>query len=144
MRYALCDPRARYQDAIAAAFRPELIGRIDRAIVFESLSRDEVHDIARLAVAEIGERRGLGRSQIELEIDDDVVARLASGGYSAELGARALRRHLESELITPLAELITGAGAAAEGAVARVVVDDGSDGPRARSAIAELRRSGAP
>jgi hypothetical protein len=46
-----------------------------------------------------------------LEISPAATARLAEGGFSPELGARALRRHLDTALIAPAARLLARAGA---------------------------------
>ncbi|MCE9577491.1 MAG: AAA family ATPase [Deltaproteobacteria bacterium] len=56
----------RYRSAVAGAFRPELIGRIDRVIAFHRLGREEVARVARLALARLGERRGLVQAGLAL------------------------------------------------------------------------------
>ena len=52
--------------------------------------------IAEIAIGRLAERRGLTQSGVLLDISKPATARLAEDGFSAELGARALRRHLDA------------------------------------------------
>jgi len=120
------DTDAHYQRAVALAFRPELVNRIDRIIPFAPLTPDEIAAVTRLAVAEVASRRGLGVRRIALDVTPDALAALARGGYSERYGARALNRHLETALVAPVAtELIARSSAGEE--VTAVTVDVASD-----------------
>ena len=110
----------RYQRAVAGAFRPELVNRIDRVIAFHRLDRAEVAEVARLQTARIAARRGLAGAGIVLEITPAALDRLAAGGFSSEWGVRALRRHLDDTLVAPVARLLGRLGADAQGGVAHV------------------------
>src|SRR6185369_4348037 len=48
----------RYRDAVLAAFRPELINRLDQIVVFHPLVPAEIARIAEIAIARLAERRG--------------------------------------------------------------------------------------
>src|SRR5947199_4568088 len=119
----------RYRDAVLAAFRPELINRLDQIVVFHPLEPDEIAKVADIATARLAERRGLTQSGVILDISPAAIAHLAEGGFSAELGARALRRHIDAELVVPAARLLARAGA--EGHGGRLTVRAAADGPRA-------------
>jgi len=105
----------RYRDAVLAAFRPELINRLDQIVVFHPLRPAEIARVAEIAVGRLAERRGLTQSGVSLDISPGALERLADRGFSAELGARALRRHLEDALMKPAARLLARAGAEARG-----------------------------
>ena len=102
-----------YQKHVEAAFRPEFVNRLDRIIAFNSLSPEEVFAVTRLGVARIRRRRGLEDLGAALEVDERAMRRLAEDGYSEHYGARALRRHLEEHLASPLARLLASLGAEA-------------------------------
>jgi ATP-dependent Clp protease ATP-binding subunit ClpC len=110
----------RYRAAVAAAFRPELVNRIDRVIAFHRLDAAEVAAVARLQVAKASTRRGLAGAGIALELTPAALDVLAAGGYSAQWGVRALRRHLDDALIAPLARLLGHLGGDAKGALVHV------------------------
>ncbi len=92
--------------AIAQAFRPELLNRLDRIVVFQPLSREVMRDILRKQIAEAFERRGLRRREWALEIEESAYAFLLERGFTPDLGARPLQRALEQYLLAPLARTI--------------------------------------
>ena len=59
----------------------------------------EIAKVAEIAIARLAERRGLTQSGVLLDVSPAATARLAEAGFSAELGARALRRHLDASLL---------------------------------------------
>jgi ATP-dependent Clp protease ATP-binding subunit ClpC len=105
----------RYRDAVLAAFRPELVNRLDQIVVFHALEPDEIARIADIAISRLAERRGLTQAGVILDVSPAAIARLAEHGFSADLGARALRRHLDAALLGPAARLLAKAGADGHG-----------------------------
>ena len=88
-------------------FRPEFINRIDDMIVFHSLSRDQINDIARIQVKMLQDR--LVDQDIHLILNDDAVSFLATTGYDPVYGARPLKRAIQNRLENPLAkEILSG------------------------------------
>ncbi|NVB85729.1 MAG: ATP-dependent Clp protease ATP-binding subunit [Kofleriaceae bacterium] len=114
----------RYRDAVLAAFRPELVNRLDQIVVFHPLEPAEIAKVADIAIARLAERRGLTQSGVLLDISPAALARLAETGFSAELGARALRRHLDASLLAPAARLLARAGADGHGGTLTVRTPD--------------------
>jgi len=100
----------RYRDAVLGAFRPELINRLDQIVVFHPLRPDEITRVAEIAVSRFAERRGFTQSGAILDISRPALEQLADRGFSAELGARALRRHLDAAVLGPCARLLAKAG----------------------------------
>jgi hypothetical protein len=96
------DPRV-FTKAAEKFFRPEFFNRLDRIVPFNPLGRDEVRQIARLAIEDVLSREGLARRKCCLRIDDETLDRVAESGYSAQYGARALKRSIERQLTHPVA-----------------------------------------
>jgi ATP-dependent Clp protease ATP-binding subunit ClpC len=101
----------RFRDAVLAAFRPELVNRLDQIVVFHPLAPEEIHKVAEIAVARLADRRGFAQPGVILDVSPAAIAKLAETGFSAELGARALRRHLDAAVLAPSARLLAKAGA---------------------------------
>ena len=87
--------------ALASQFRPEFLNRIDEVIRFRPLGREELQRIVRLQLAELTAL--LAEQQLELVVEEPVVAALAEQGYEPEYGARPLRRVLRRQIENPLA-----------------------------------------
>jgi ATP-dependent Clp protease ATP-binding subunit ClpC len=90
--------------ALKNHFRPEFLNRVDDTIVFHELSRDEVMSIADLFVARLREQ--LSSQGLGLELSVGAKGYLADKGYDPELGARPLRRAIQTYLEDPLSEKI--------------------------------------
>jgi len=91
-------------DALKNHFKPEFLNRIDEVIVFHELSKAEVTEIVDLLVARTRiqlEAQGLG-----LELTQEAKDFIADKGYQPELGARPLRRAIQSYIDDPLSERI--------------------------------------
>ncbi|CAN5909588.1 hypothetical protein BH11MYX2_BH11MYX2_27640 [soil metagenome] len=110
----------RYRGAIMSAFRPELINRLDQIVVFHPLTQPEILRIAEIAIRRLGERRGFTQAGVLLDISPAAVEAIAEHGFSPELGARALRRHIDTALLAPASRLLAKAGAEGQGATLTV------------------------
>ncbi|MCA9611963.1 MAG: ATP-dependent Clp protease ATP-binding subunit [Myxococcales bacterium] len=119
-------------DAIRKHFRPELVGRLDRVIPFLALGPEEIAHVTRLTVERVVQRRGLRDRGVALEVSEDALRVLATGGYDAVYGARALRRHVESALVSPLGDLLSSVGRVAAGSTVFVRSEDASPAEGAR------------
>jgi ATP-dependent Clp protease ATP-binding subunit ClpC len=123
-----------YEKVVEKTFRPELVNRLDRIVAFRALGPSEVATIARSALAKIGGRRGFSEASIRLVLSETINAAgdtpetyLARAGYSEALGARALRRTLEDQLVSPVAALLTSLGAEAHDLDVLVAMADADD-----------------
>ena len=88
-------------------FRPEFINRIDDIIVFHSLSREHVHEIARNQIHYLHQR--LSDRGMTLQISEDALDQIARVGFDPVYGARPLRRAIQAEIENPLAkEILNG------------------------------------
>lgn len=93
------------QDEVNSRFRPEFLNRIDEVIAFEPLEKESVFKIARNLINGIINERLKGK-EIELEFNDDVLEMIYKDGFSAEMGARSVKRAIEKLIVTPLSEEI--------------------------------------
>ena len=85
-------------------FRPELLNRFSKIVVFKDLTPKELVKIVELQMAEL--TRGLATQGIRLVLDEGVTRKLASLGYDPAFGARPLRGVLEEKIRAPLAKKI--------------------------------------
>lgn len=85
-------------------FRPELINRIDAAVVFKPLKKEHIKQIISIYLKELNER--LADRKITVELDESVMEYLSTEGYVPTMGARPLRRLFENTIEFKLAELI--------------------------------------
>lgn len=92
-----------YRQAAERFFRPEFFNRLDRIIPFENLSREDVGRIARIQLQKVFAREGFQRRNCRLELEPSAVRKIIDEGYHPELGARALKRVIERNLIAPVA-----------------------------------------
>lgn len=93
-------------NAVEASFRPELLNRLDQIVVFYPLGRDQMKALLDKELAEVLERRGLRSRPWAVIFDDSAIDFLIEAGFSAELGARPLKRAVETHLLAPLAKAI--------------------------------------
>ena len=115
--------RQRVLDALREHFRPEFLNRIDDIVVFHALSRADVRQIVDLQLARLEAR--LADRHLTLDFTDRAKEHLAERGYDPVYGARPLRRAIQQEVETRLAQQIV-AGEVRDGA--RVRVDAGPGG----------------
>jgi ATP-dependent Clp protease ATP-binding subunit ClpC len=122
-----------YEEALVGAARaalpPELYNRIDEVIAYAPLGRDDVAEVARRMLRELGQDLEAARG-VRLDVSEAAIsALLASGGYDAELGARPMKRAIARLVEAPIAEMILrgelerGDVALIEAEGERVVVD---------------------
>ena len=115
--------RASVDDALKRAFRPEFLNRIDEIIVFDALSKDQIHEIVDLMIVEVGER--LEEHGVTIELTGAAKDWLADEGYDSQYGARPLRRAIQRHIENPLSKLIL-AQKFSEGS--HIIADAGDDG----------------
>ena len=96
--------KQRVNEELKQHFRPEFLNRVDDTIVFPQLSRDEILEIVDLFLARLDTR--LAAQGMSVELTDAAKALLAERGYDPVLGARPLRRTIQSEIEDQLSEKI--------------------------------------
>lgn len=89
-------------EELKKAFRPEFLNRIDEMIVFHSLEKEHLKEIISLMAASLTKR--LQEQNIELELTEAALAKIADEGYDPQYGARPLRRALQKHVEDRLSE----------------------------------------
>ncbi|MBT5232036.1 MAG: ATP-dependent Clp protease ATP-binding subunit [Methylococcales bacterium] len=92
------DESATYEAEVEKFFRPELINRMDQLVVFHSLTRSVMGDIARLQLKRLLQRDGFVRRTTMLDIADHLIDHVVGESLDVSLGARGLKRHIEKTL----------------------------------------------
>nr|AZL88061.1 Clp protease ATP binding subunit [Harveyella mirabilis] len=98
--------RSLVNEELKQYFRPEFLNRLDEIIVFRSLTKVEVREIANLMLKEVFER--IKQQDITLNVTERFKDRLVDEGYSSSYGARPLRRAVMHLLEDNLAEEVLG------------------------------------
>ncbi len=97
--------------AVRAFFPPELFNRIDHVVEYAPLSREAASSIARRELDKLLSRRGLLERNVFVRYTPSVVARVVREGFAARDGARSLKRYLESQVGSLLADSLAAAKA---------------------------------
>ena len=92
--------------AVRSSFRPELLNRFDRIVVFRPFERSAMRALLDKELADALARRGLRGRPWAVEVDESAYTFLIEKGFSPELGARPLKRAVEQHLLAPLAAAI--------------------------------------
>jgi ATP-dependent Clp protease ATP-binding subunit ClpC len=92
------------ENALKKAFAPEFLNRIDDVIMFNSLSKEDIHKIIDIELAGLfGRISGLG---YKIKITETAKDYIVEKGYDANYGARPLKRAIQKYLEDPMAEEI--------------------------------------
>ena len=83
-------------DRIAPFFRPEFLNRFNAVIEFNQLSKEDLKKIVDLMLDQVN--KTLAKKQITLDVTDAAKDLLMEQGYDKTMGARPLRRVIESEV----------------------------------------------
>ena len=119
-------------------FRPEFLNRLDEIITFDLLTRDVISSIVDIQVAEVIER--LEKKEIKLALSKEVREYLATEGFDPKLGARPLRRIIQSKILTPLANMMVGEGMLQGGTVKVTMKKDELDFDVKKKARTNLKK----
>ncbi|HEY4530600.1 MAG TPA: AAA family ATPase, partial [Luteimonas sp.] len=107
---------------VQSHFRPEFINRLDDIVVFHSLDKAQIREIARIQMRGLEKR--LAERGIRIEVGDAAFELLGNVGFDPVYGARPLKRAIQQQLENPLAQKILG-GEFGSGDTVRVDADGG-------------------
>lgn len=92
------------QSALKKAFSPEFLNRLDDVVVFNSLSKEDIHKIIDISLGKLFHRiTDLG---YKIELTEKAKDFLANKGYDQQYGARPLNRAIQKYLEDAIAEEI--------------------------------------
>jgi len=109
-------------EVVGAHFRPEFINRIDEAVVFHPLGREQIRSITSIQIGYL--RKRLAERDLGMELSEAALDRLGEAGFDPVYGARPLKRAIQQQLENPLAQEIL-AGRFQPGQVIQVDADGG-------------------
>jgi ATP-dependent Clp protease ATP-binding subunit ClpB len=96
--------RERVTDAMRQKFRPEFLNRLDEYVIFNSLSKKDLRGIVILEAKRLESR--LADKKITMELTDSALDYLTDVGFDPVYGARPLKRTIQRELETRIAQAI--------------------------------------
>jgi ATP-dependent Clp protease ATP-binding subunit ClpC len=94
--------REQVMDQVKKRFRPELLNRFDKIVVFHALGPIQINQIVELQLNDLMAR--LEKQKITLAVSESAKAYLAERGFEPDLGARPVRRLIQIQIEDPLAE----------------------------------------
>lgn len=109
------------ENALKKAFAPEFLNRIDDVVMFNSLSREDIHRIIDIELDKLYSR--VTQLGYTIELTEKAKDFIVEKGYDQAYGARPLKRAIQKYLEDPLAEEIIKSGIS-EGDVVTVDYDD--------------------
>ncbi|VAX09375.1 ClpB protein [hydrothermal vent metagenome] len=94
-------------DIVGQHFRPEFINRVDELVVFHPLDKEQIRSIASIQFDFLQAR--LRERQMDIDITDAALDRIADAGFDPVYGARPLKRAIQQEIENSLAqEILSG------------------------------------
>jgi ATP-dependent Clp protease ATP-binding subunit ClpC len=96
------DMKSKVLAELRRLFRPEFMNRVDAVIVFHALNREHIQQIVDLEVGKVNAR--LADHALTLRLSETARDYLAQKGYDPDLGARPLRRIIQTEVEDTLSE----------------------------------------
>ena len=91
-------------DVVGTHFRPEFINRIDEAVVFHPLGREQIRSITAIQIDYL--RKRLTERELGLKLSEAALDKLGEAGFDPVYGARPLKRAIQQQLENPLAQEI--------------------------------------
>ena len=113
--------KAAVMERVGQQFKPEFINRIDEAVVFHPLAREQIRAISSIQIEHLRVR--LRDKEIGFEISDQALDILGEAGFDPVYGARPMKRAIQQQLENPLAQAILG-GQFMAGDTIKVTADD--------------------
>ena len=108
---------------LRAHFRPEFLNRLDETIMFKPLTKDNIHGIIDLLIADLNKH--LEEKEISIRLTDAAKNYVVEGGYDPMYGARPLKRFLQKHVETLAAKLMLQGGVGADQTIV-IDVENGS------------------
>ncbi|TND07939.1 MAG: ATP-dependent Clp protease ATP-binding subunit ClpC [Bacteroidetes bacterium] len=109
------------ENALKKAFAPEFLNRIDDVVMFNSLSREDIHKIIDIELQKLYGR--ISQLGYTIELSEKAKDFIVEKGFDAQYGARPLKRAIQKYIEDPLAEEIIKSGIS-EGDEVKIDLDD--------------------
>lgn len=95
-----------FSDTLIASgqFKPELLNRFDEMVLFRPLKPEELAQVVKLMLTEVN--KTLSTQNISIELTPAAIQKIVEKGNDPRLGARPMRRTLQTAVENTIAELI--------------------------------------
>ncbi len=85
-------------------FKPEFLNRLDEIIIFQNLELNQLKGIAKIQLKDLENR--LNKKDLNLQITDEAIDHLVKNSFNNSYGARPLKRIIQKEIETKIANNI--------------------------------------
>ena len=89
--------------ALKEIFRPEFLNRVDEIISFSPLSKENLKGIVDILIGDLA--KDISAKSISVSVTDNAKEYLVAKGYDKKFGARPLKRLIQKEIESELAEM---------------------------------------
>ena len=96
--------KAKVSDELKSHFRPEFLNRIDEIVVFHGLDKGNIANIAKILLKNLSDR--LAKVDMQLEVSDAALSKIAEVGFDPVFGARPLKRAIQQHIENPVSKMI--------------------------------------
>ncbi len=96
--------KEKVMEALREKFKPEFLNRVDEIITFHPLDEKQIRAIVDLQLEIVSKR--MAEKKITLNVSTKAKDWLAKKGYDANLGARPLKRVIQTEMLDKLAMMV--------------------------------------
>lgn len=86
-------------------FRPEFINRVDEVVIFNPLNQNVIQEIIRKELNDLVMRVN-SEKEYQITYQDDIVQQILKDAYDQEYGARPIKRYIQQNIETLLAQAI--------------------------------------
>ena len=90
-------------EEVKHVFKPEFINRMDEMIVFHTLAKEHVYEIAKIMLNGF-KKRAKAQMDLTVQYGRNVIQYVSDKGFDKDYGARPLRRTIQNEIEDTLAE----------------------------------------
>jgi len=97
------------ENSLKKSFAPEFLNRIDDVVVFNSLTKENIHDIIDIELEKLYKR--VNALNFTIKVTQTAKDFIVEKGFDSQYGARPLKRAIQKYIEDPLAEEIVKAGA---------------------------------
>lgn len=99
--------KSKVMERLREFFKPEFLNRLDEIIVFDTLSREVIEEIAHTQLAHVEQR--LATKGIKVTYTKGLLTHLTKKGFDPQYGARPLKRLIQNEILNGLAmKMVSG------------------------------------
>ncbi len=127
------------ESALRKTFAPEFLNRIDDVVIFNSLTKESMHEIIDLELEGLYNR--IERIGYTVKISKEAKDYIVGKGFDPQYGARPLKRAIQKYLEDPLAEEIIKSGVT-EGDAVSVDYDKAKDDIKIKVTKAKSKKKG--